>query len=41
MRQEYGDLPYGEACKQAVRILADGYGEAVLLREPSGYWVLY
>lgn len=41
MRREYGDLAYEEACRQAVRIVADGFGEAVLLREPSGYWVLY
>lgn len=39
--QSYDELPYGEACKQAVRILGDGLGDALLLKDESGYWVLY
>lgn len=41
MMREYDELPYEQACKQAVRTLTDGYGEAVVIRDPSGYWVLY
>ncbi len=39
----WDETPYGEACQRAVRVLGDGYGDAVVVRdaERGGYWVLY
>lgn len=39
----WDEIPYGEACQRAVRILADGYGEAVVVRDgdQGRYWALY
>lgn len=38
---EYDELPYGEAKARAVKVLEDGYGDAVVLKDAHGYWVLY
>jgi hypothetical protein len=38
---EYDELPYREAKKQAVKVLEDGYGDAVVLKDAHGYWALY
>ncbi len=34
-------LPYAEAEPQAKRVLADGYGEALVLEGSGGYYGLY
>ncbi|AFV76759.1 hypothetical protein YIM1640_12000 [Thermus oshimai] len=38
---EYAEMPYEEARKRAVRVLEDGYGDAVVLKDEHGYWALY
>ncbi|MFN4071060.1 MAG: hypothetical protein ACK4HT_05800 [Thermus caldifontis] len=38
---DYSEMPYQEARKQAVKVLEDGYGDAVVLKDAHGYWALY
>lgn len=38
---EYDELTYAEAEKLALREMADGYGNAPILRDDEGYWALY
>lgn len=38
---EYDEMPYQEARKMAVKVLEDGYGDAVILKDDHGYWALY
>ncbi|WP_105317983.1 hypothetical protein [Thermus tenuipuniceus] len=38
---DYSEMPYQEARKQAVKVLEDGYGDAVILKDAHGYWALY
>jgi len=38
---DYSEMPYREARKQAVKVLEDGYGDAVVLKDAHGYWALY
>lgn len=34
---DYSEMPYEKARKQAVRVLEDGYGDAVILKDAHGY----
>lgn len=38
---EYDEMPYQEARRMAVKVLEDGYGDAVILKDDHGYWALY
>ncbi|WP_337844036.1 hypothetical protein [Thermus sp.] len=38
---DYAEMPYQEARRQAVKVLEDGYGDAVVLKDGHGYWALY
>lgn len=39
--ERYRELRYAEAAPRAQRVLADGYGEAVVVSDPTGFWALY
>lgn len=39
--REYDELTYREARARAHRQMVDGYGEALVLQDRHGYWVLY
>ncbi|MGQ9510610.1 MAG: hypothetical protein ACUVS9_01680 [Thermaceae bacterium] len=38
---DYDEMPYEQARKAAVKVLQDGYGDAVILKDEHGYWALY
>ncbi len=38
---EYDELPYEKAKAMAVKVLEDGYGDAVVLKDERGLYVLY
>jgi len=38
---EYDEMPYAKAKAQAVKVLEDGYGDAVVLKDERGYYALY
>jgi hypothetical protein len=39
--ERYREMRYAEAAQRAARVLSDGYGEALILQDPTGYWGLY
>ncbi len=38
---EYDELPFAKAKAMAVKVLEDGYGDAVVLKDERGWYVLY
>lgn len=39
--ERYREMQYAQAAQRATRVLSDGYGEALILEDPTGYWGLY